>query len=142
MTVAPMNAHFIWDDLSETHISNILHNIDQVPTSKGFLILVLRYCDPVTLEEYDNPKLGHTIGGMDNYYVNIIGNPVDTVEYAVWNNPTTGATRTTIYELRGKELEVKRLDVRVNTLSNSRKFVGALVSDAVMNQAFERSLDF
>lgn len=147
MAVAPMNAHFLWwngTNLQETHINDILNNIDSIPAgvANGFLILVLRYCDPDTLVEYDNPKLGHYIAGHDNYYVNLIGNPIDTVEYAIWDDPTTGQTRVTLHQLRGQSVETKAFDVRVNTLSNSRKYVGVLVSDALYTEALAMAADF
>lgn len=147
MAVAPMNAHFVWWDganLQETHINDILNNINQIPSgiANGFLILILRYVDPITGLEYNNPKLGHYIAGRDNYYVNLIGNPIDTVEYAVWDDPTTGNTRTNIYELRGQNIETKRTDVRVNQLANSRKYIGILVPDATYTQALAMAAEF
>lgn len=134
MAVSPMNAHFVWWDgsqLVETHINDILNNIDSIPAGvkNGFLILVLRYINPDTGQEYDNPKLGHFIAGRDHYYVNLRGNPVESVEYAVWDGNTTGNTRVNVYELTGENKEVKRTDVRANTFPNSRVFDGILVSD-------------
>lgn len=140
MAVAPMNAHFIWWDgsnLQETHINNILNNIDQIPEgiASGFLILVLRYCDPITLEEI-NPKIGHWIGGRDHYYVNLRP-PVnaESVEYAMWDNPVTGQTIANVFELQGFGIETIRQQIRVNTFPNNRVFDGIAVSDTIWEQA-------
>lgn len=144
-----MNAHFIWWDgsnLQETHINDILTNIDLIPQAiaSGFLILVLRYINPYTgTEDWNGVKLGHYIAGHDHYYVNIrpSANP-ESVEYALWTGNTTGTTRVTVYELRGENMEVKRLDVRANTLQNNRVFDGVLVSDSVYATALEMASSF
>lgn len=135
----PMAAHFFWSDGTETHLSNIFTQWDQIPFEKGFLILVLRYLDPNTMQEYTNPKLGHWIGGMDNYYVAAVGAGPNNIEYASYN---AGTNRTTVYELRGQDLETSRLDVRVNTFPANRLFIGAQVSDAVFEEAVQRSLAY
>lgn len=149
MAVAPMNAHFIWwngTSLQETHINDILNNIDQIPQgiATGFLILVLRYINQSDgTELFGGIKLGHFIAGRDHYYVNLrpAANP-ESVEYAVWDGNTTGNTRVTVYELQGENIETKRIDVRANTFPNSRVFDGILVADAVYEQALAIAADF
>lgn len=149
MAVTPMNAHFIWWDgnnLVETHINDILNNIDSIPpgVKSGFLILVLRYVNPADGTEYwDGIKLGHYIAGHDHYYANPIpaANP-EYVEYAVWDGNTTGGTRVNVYELRGENKELKQTDVRANTFPAARVFDGILVADAVYEQALAIADDF
>lgn len=135
---APMSGHFFWSDGTETHIANLFTDIDTVPTNKGFLILVARYIDPTTLQEYE-PKIGHWIAGHDNYYVSITGAGPNNIEYAMWDNPVTGNTRVTVYQLIGQNVETKRENVKVNSLPSTRQYVGALVSDQQWNATVERS---
>ena len=151
MAVAPMNAHFVWWDgnnLQETHINDILNNIDSIPQgiATGFLILVLRYVnrlkDGTTTEDFGGYKLGHFIAGHDHYYVNLRGNPVESVEYALWTGNTTGNTRVEVYELTGQNREIIRTDVRANTFPNNRVFDGVLVADSVYEQALSMASDF
>lgn len=138
---APMSGHFFWSDGTETHIANLFTDFASIP-QKGFLILVARYIDPVTLQEYDNPKLGHWLGGHDHYYVGAVGAGPQNLEYAMWDGNTTGGTRVTVYELKGQDVETKRLDVRANTFPPQRIWDGVLVSDAQWESTVERSLLF
>jgi hypothetical protein len=148
MAITTCNAHFVWWDgnsLQESHINDVINNIDQIPQgiADGFLILVLRYVNPETGQEYDNPKLGHWISGSDHYYVNLRPpvNP-ETVEYAHWNDPSPGNKEVTVYELKGQNLETKSLNVRINTFPNNRLFDGILVADATYNQALAIAYEF
>lgn len=125
---AAMSGHFWWSDGSETHITNLFTDFAQIPRNKGFLILVARYIDPVTLQEYE-PKIGHWIGGRDHYYINAVGAGPNKLEYAIWDGNTTGSTRVTVLELGGYGIETKRLDVRASTFPNQRIWDGVLVSD-------------
>jgi len=138
---APMSGHFFWSDGTETHIANIFTDFASVPRGKGFLILVARYIDPITLQEL-NPKIGHWIGGRDHYYVNATGAGPNKLEYALWDDPVTGQTRTTVYELSGYGIETLRLNVRVNTFPAQSLWTGVLVSDQQWNTTQQRSLLF
>lgn len=138
---APMSGHFFWSDGSETHLTNLFTDFAQIPSGKGFLILVARYIDPVTLQEL-NPKIGHWLGGLDHYYINAVGAGPQKLEYAIWNGATTGGTRVTVYELNGYDIETARLDVRANTFPNQRIWDGVLVSDSQWETTRLRSLLF
>lgn len=118
---------FFWSDGSETHVANLFTDFASIP-KKGFLILVARYIDPVTLIEYE-PKIGHWIGGHDHYYVFGAGAGPQNLEYAMWDGNTTGNTRVTVYELKGYNTETSKLDVRANTFPSQRVWDGVLVSD-------------
>jgi hypothetical protein len=134
MQIAPMNAHIIWSNLGESHINNINRNIDNIPISKRVLLIVLRYCDPITLEEFNNPKLGHWISGLDNYYLNIDNDNI--VEYAIWNDNTD---MTTVYRLGGRYKESQRTDVNIDTLPKHRILIGKLVPDKRWDRVIKRS---
>ena len=135
--VQPMSGHFLWSDFTETHIPNLFTGFANVPRNKLLLILIARYIDPVTNEEIlDNgAKIGHWIGGWDNYYFNSFGNPPTRVQYATWNDPYTNNTRTTVYELRGFGIEESIPNVRVGTFANTKIWKGGLVSDTQWEQA-------
>lgn len=138
---APMSGHFFWSDGSETHIANLFTDFAQIPRNKGFLILVARYIDPITLQEYE-PKIGHWIGGRDHYYMNAVGAGPNKLEYAMWDGNTTGGTRVTVYELKGQNVEISRSDVRANTFPSQRVWDGVLVSDSQWESTLQRSRSF
>jgi hypothetical protein len=137
---APMSGHFWWSDGTETHVTNIFTDFAQIP-KKGFLIGVFRYIDPVTLQELE-PKIGHWVGGRDNYYFFMAGAGPNRVEYAVWDGNTTGNTRVTVYELNGFNVETSRTDVRANTFPSQRVWSGVLISDSQWETTRLRSLEF
>ena len=139
----PMSGHFLWSDFTETHIPNLFTGFANVPRNKQLLILVARYIDPVTEQEIiDNgAKIGHWIGGWDNYYVNSFGNPPHRIEYAQWNDPYNNSTQIAIYELKGYGMESSKT-VRANTLYNNRIWKGGLVSDTQWDQAIEWSNNY
>lgn len=136
-TVQPMSGHFLWStkdvngNFEETHVANLFTDYGLVP-KKPLLILIARYIDPVTLQEIDQSgsKIGHFIGGHDNYYVAAFGNPPTRIDYAYWDNPVTSQTRTTVYELRGFGIETSRTGVRVNSFPSANLWTGGLVTNA------------
>ena len=138
---APISGHFFWSDGTETHIANLFTDFASVPAGKGFLILVARYINPITLQEY-SPKIGHWIGGRDHYYINAVGAGPNRLEYAIWDGNTSGSTRVTVYELSGFNTETSRLDVRANTFPNQRIWDGVLISDQQWETTRLRSLQF
>lgn len=129
-----MRGHFIWSDLTETHV-NLFTEFAQIPTNKGFLILHAKYLDSQGTQTH----IGHWIGGKDHYYVSATGAGPNNLEFAMWNDPTTGNTRATVYELKGYGIETLRTDVRVNTFPNQRVYDGVLVSDSAWETARVRS---
>jgi len=142
--VQPMSGHFLWSDFTETHIVNLFTGFASVPKNKALLILVSRYIDPVTLQEItvDGAKVGHWIGGYDNYYVNSFGSPPTRIEYAYWNDPYTSNTRTTVYNLLGYGVETSTPNVRVGTFASTRLWKGGLVSNTQWDQAIAWSNNY
>lgn len=140
----PMSGHFLWSDFTETHIPNLFTGFGNVPRNKLLLILIARYIDPVTEEELiiNGAKIGHWIGGFDNYYVNSFGNPPQRIHYAYWDNPYNNNTRTTVYEIKGYGEETSTPDVRIGTFSNVRIWQGGLVSNPQWEQALEWSNNY
>lgn len=128
--VQPMSARIWWGDLTTNYYPNIFQSFASVP-KKPVLVILTKYLDSNGAET----AYGHILMGYDNYYFNSQGNPPTIIEYGYWNNPTTGQTRTNIYELRGLGIETVKTGspIRVNTLSASRIWTGALVSDTDWN---------
>jgi hypothetical protein len=138
---APMSGHFFWSDETETHIANLFTDFAQIPRNKFFLAGMFRYLDPVTLQEL-NPKVGFTMSGMDHYYINAVGAGPQNLEYAMYNDPVTGSTTTTVYSVLGYAQETKRTGVRVNTFAAQRIWNGATVADDVMARVNARLWQF
>lgn len=128
--VQPMSARIWWGDLTMNYYANIFQSFASVP-KKTVLVILTKYLDDNGAET----EYGHVLMGYDNYYFNSQGNPPTIIEYAYWNDPTTGQTRTTVYELRGKGLETIKAGspIRVNTFNSARIWKGALVSDTDWN---------
>lgn len=105
-----VNAHIIWDDLSETHTNNIL----DIPR-KGVLVIILRY---------STGEGGHYIHGVDNYYLNVSNG---VVEYTSWMD-SEAENEIKIYELRGRDKETFRVE-KVSNLPRDRIFTGILIDD-------------
>lgn len=140
---ARMRLHVIWGDMSESHVDAFTQYDQLTPNKpKGILIIHAKYLDEQTGNQ---THIGHWIGGYDHYYFRGVGtNPTtggpQKIEYAIWNDPVTGQTRTTVYELNGYNKEASRNDVRVNTFQSSFVWAGKLVSDDLYNQAVQRSI--
>lgn len=128
--VQPMSLRVWWGDLTTNYYPNIFNSFASVP-KKPALVFLTKYLD----ENGTETEYGHILMGYDNYYFNSQGNPPTLIEYAYWNNPTSGQTRTNVYELRGKGLETVKSGspIRVNTFSSTRIWVGAGISDEQWN---------
>lgn len=128
--VQPMSARMWWGDLTTNYYPNIFDSFATVP-KKTVLVILTKYLDANGAET----QYGHILMGYDNYYFNSQGNPPTIIEYAYWNNPTTGQTRANVYELRGKGIETIKVGspIRVNTFSTTRLWTGALISDSDWN---------
>jgi hypothetical protein len=138
---ARMRLHVIWGDMSESHVDAFTQYDQLTPNKpKGILIIHTKYLD----EQGNQTHNGHWLAGSDHYYFRATGTNSTTggpqnIEYATWNDPVTGQTRTTVYELRGYGQEIKRDNVRVNTFLTNAIWDGKLVSDELYEQAVQRS---
>lgn len=138
-TVQPMSARIWWGDLTKDYYPNIFDSFASVPR-KPLLIALFKYLDNNGVET----EYGHVLMGYDNYYINPQGNPPTVIEYGYWNNPTSGSTRTTVYELRGLAQETIKAGspIRVNTFPSGSIWTGQLVSDDVWNATFTDAVQY